>query len=441
MGSWGRIYIIAFLLLVAGALYLGMRAVAREQEERRRMPYLIRRGMRGVAGVAISTSSAFLLVVAILLNSPPLFYMSTALLATIGMSRLQAFLSIRGLHFERFVPEKASVGELVTVELTLYADRRIRRPLVTLIDMLPAKMAAAERSSSLPVAPAFDVPIRTQYRFRPMRRGRFRWRSVRVYGTDALGLVTVTRDYDLELAELLVVPTPLPLELDMPGATGFGIAEAESGQSRGSGIEPRGLREYTSGDSIRYIHWPAVARTGRLLVKEFETGSHSMVAFVLQRTKGTDIGEGANSTLEHMCSHVAYLSDRMLRNGSSVVLPTIEANARHTASPHERAQEILISLAGIENDSAETIGAELLRAGGALPYGSHIYVFVGIADDELPGAVRQLVSSGMRVTTLVYDANSYTTNTRGVETAASSQFIDTLGASGALVVQVPFTKV
>lgn len=441
MGTYGRYYVIAFLLLVAGALYLGMRAVAREQEERRRMPYLVRRGMRGVAGVALSTSSAFLLVVAVLLNSPPLFYMSTALLATIGISRLQAFLAVRGLHFQRFVPEKASVGELVTVELSLWADQKVKRPLVSLIDMLPTKMAAADRSSSLPVAPAFDVPIRTQYRFRPMRRGRFRWKGMRVYGTDALGLVTITRDYELENSELLVVPTPMPLEIDMPGATGFGIAEAESGQSRGSGIEPRGIREYTSGDSMRYVHWPAVARTGRLLVKEFETGSHSMVAFVMQRTSGTDIGEGANSTLEHMCSHLAYLSDRMLRNGSSVVMPTIEATARHTASPHERAQEILISLAGVDTDSTEPVSQELARAAGELPYGSSVYVFVAIADEELPNTVRQMIGKGMRVTALVYDAAAYTPSLKGKESAASSRFLDMLSANGAYVVQVPFTKV
>jgi len=35
----------------------------------------------------------------------------------------------------------------------------------------------------------------------------------------------------------------------------------------------RGLRDYRIGDSPRWVHWPSTARTGRLLVKEFESES------------------------------------------------------------------------------------------------------------------------------------------------------------------------
>ena len=44
-----------------------------------------------------SKAEAFDVSVAVMLNAPPLFYMSTALLMTIGISRLQAFLAIGGL--------------------------------------------------------------------------------------------------------------------------------------------------------------------------------------------------------------------------------------------------------------------------------------------------------------------------------------------------------
>ncbi|MEQ1934828.1 MAG: DUF58 domain-containing protein [Fimbriimonadaceae bacterium] len=437
-----RLYALGFVVLVVGALYLGLRAVAREQAERRATPYSVRRGMRGVAGVALSTSSMFLLIVAVMLNSPPLFYMSTALLSTLAVSRLQAYLSVRGLKFDRFVPEKASVGELIAVELSIWSDRRIRRPLVTLVDQLPSRMAFKDRTSSLPLAPAFDVPMRTQYLFRPMRRGRFRWKTLKVYGTDALGLTTVTRNYDLDQSEILVVPNAIPLDIDLPGAAGFGISEAETGLSRGSGLEPRGIREYAQGDSMRYVHWPTVARTGKLVVKEFETGSHSTVAFFLQRTRGTDIGAGANSTLEHMCSHCAYLSDRMLRNGAGIALPTIEFGNNSTSSPHERAQEILIALAGIDGDGNESIASELLRGATKLPFGSRAYVFVAVADPELPGAIRSLSTTGIRVAALLYDAEQYRTKgDRAFESAMSHRYMDEITASGGEVISVPFVKV
>ena len=42
-----------------------------------------------------------------------------------------------------------------------------------------------------------------------------------------------------------------------------------------------GLRQYQAGDDIRHIHWPAVARSGNLMVRQFERPDESHVAVVL----------------------------------------------------------------------------------------------------------------------------------------------------------------
>jgi len=96
--------------------------------------------MRRAAGVALTASAFFLFIVAVLLNSSALFYMSTAIIATIFASRLQSYLSVRALHFERQAPGEAKVGELVTVEVTVWSNRRIRRPLVYIVDGLPSRL-------------------------------------------------------------------------------------------------------------------------------------------------------------------------------------------------------------------------------------------------------------------------------------------------------------
>ena len=87
----------------------------------------------------------------------------------------------------------------------------------------------------------------------------------------------------------------------LPAAAGWGISEAESGQTRGAGLEPRGVRAYSAGDSLRHVHWRSSAKTGQLLVKEFEAGTHAAAAFLIQRKDGTEIGEGAATSLETMC--------------------------------------------------------------------------------------------------------------------------------------------
>lgn len=436
-GFW---YAIGFLVLIVGAVFIAARSVAREQALRSANPSSPRRGVRSVAGVALSTSALFLATVAIMLNSPGLFYMSTALIATIGACRFQAWLAVRGLHFERFAPEKAQVGELVTVEMVVWSDRRIRRPLVMISDNLPSRMALAERSASLPVAPAFDVPIRTQYRFRPLRRGRFKWSSVTVFGTDALGLVTMNKTYSLPPTEVLVVPTPLPLELDLPSASGWGSAETEAGQARGAGIEPRGVREYTSGDSIRYIHWRSSARAQKLLVKEFETGSHAAVGFVIQRSSGSDHGIGGNTTLERMCSNAAYLTERMLRNGAQVLFPTLEEGHKASPSPHERQQEILATLASIEADKAESVSEEILRGGASMPRGSMLYVLISTEDPNLPTAVRELSARGLRVVVLGYDPRDYIPLKKQKLPPLTDEHLSAVEAMGAITVRVPYTE-
>ncbi len=66
-------YAIGFLVLVVGALFIAIRSVTREQKLRRDNPSAPRRGLRSVAGVAVSTSAFFLATGAVMLNSPGQF--------------------------------------------------------------------------------------------------------------------------------------------------------------------------------------------------------------------------------------------------------------------------------------------------------------------------------------------------------------------------------
>jgi uncharacterized protein (DUF58 family) len=224
--------------------------------------------LRNVSNIALTTSALFLVVVAVALNSPVLFSMSTAMLAVLGVCRFQAWMAVRGLRFRRRPLPTVRVGETVIVEIEATSTTRYNRPLVMVRDRIPDSLPAAEVSPSLPIAPAPGETAVTQYRLTPLRRGVFRWSVIEVTGSDPLGLSKKTVLYRAEAEPLTVLPSPLPFPLVLPSSAGWGGGEADHGPSRGPGIDPRGIREYQVGDSLRHVHWRSSARTGRLLVKE-----------------------------------------------------------------------------------------------------------------------------------------------------------------------------
>lgn len=374
-------------------------------------------------------------LVALLVSSPGLFYMTVAIIATILAGRLQAVLAVRALRIERVAPTVAHVGELITVETIVWSEQRIRRPLISVNDALPSAMVVIDRSPSLPIAPAFDHPIKSQYRFRPLRRGRYSWSGVRVVGTDALGLVSVSKSYETAATELLVVPSPIPITLDAPSAGGLGISEAGTGQARG-GLEPRGIREYAPGDSIRHVHWRSSARTGTLLVKEFEAGAQALFGVLIQQTVWSDFGSPPLSSLDLMCGHALHLAIELNRGGADTVFPQLEQPDRRTRNAG-RTAEIEALLAEVKAASSASIGSELVRAIQTPGCGSVFYVMVTVADPTLPGAVSECVRRGAPVTVLIYDPAQFTATRPKERSAASPDFIDALSAAGAATVIVP----
>lgn len=391
--------------------------------------------MRSVAGTALAICAGFFAFVALMVDSPGLFYMAMALIVTLIVSRFQAWLAVRGLRFERVAPESVRVGELVTVEITVWSEKKIRRPLISVIDMLPKHLPVAGRTQSMPIAPAYDLPVRTQYQFRPLKRGRYRWTTLLVEGTDALGIMTRYREYTTTQAEMTVLPQAIPVTIELPTAAGWGISEAESGQTRGAGLEPRGVRPYVVGDSLRHVHWRSTARTGQLLVKEFEAGTHASAAFLFQLTKGSDHGGPVHTTLEAMCGHVAFLAEAFLRQGARVEFPGLESHPSH-GSPAERTNEIYELLAGLDADREEAVGENLVAVASTLPTGSVLFVLVAVQDPELPGAITQVARRGTIIVPLIYDAEKLDRRARD-RSAAAPGYLEKLRGAGTAPILMP----
>ena len=380
-------------------------------------------------------AAMFLMTMALLIDSPALFYMATAMLATIGASRLQAYWSVRALRIERIAPPAVHVGQETTVSMIVWSERKIKRPLITVLDMLPARLRNSPRTPSLPIAPAFDQPVMTRYSFRPMRRGRYRWNEVSVKGTDTLGLQSTTKLYETEPAELIVYPTPIPINVDIRPSGGIGVSESESGQYRGAGIEPRGVREYVPGDPQRYVHWASTARTGKIMVKEFEAGSGLTGWFFLQRKTGTEIGQGQLTSFEVMCGHARYLAEQFMRRGASVSFPPA-ATRDPAADFQDRLKQLDEVLTDIMPDSSVDLSVEINSVRSKIERGGTAYFHIVRQDSALPGVISSFPD--INFVALVYDPKDYEAKVpRDYAPATDPAYTRQLEEAGAKVIIVP----
>ena len=357
--------------------------------------------MRNVASFALTTSSLFILLAAVMLNSTALFLMGTALFVMILMCRLQAWLAVRGLQMTRQCPDVVNLGELVTVQIGVISDFGFKRPLVTVVDNLPEEMNVSDLSPSLPIAPAHETPIQTQYQFQANCRGKFRWNSLSVQSSDALGLVRMSRKYTTSPTVLQVLPIPIPFEVQLPYAAGWGFSESDYGRSRGQGIEPRGIREYTDGDSQRYIHWRSSARSTQLMVKEFETGALARAHIFIQRTAASVKRSSDRQILDRMCGNAAYLAETLIVHGAEICMPSL-AGDRLGTNETNKIHEILRLLSEVEYDQLETLGSEVERYANQIQSGSTIYLFVSHVDPTLARSIHSLTTKGIKAIAILY---------------------------------------
>jgi len=138
-------------------------------------------------------------------------------------------------------------------------------------------------------------------------RGLYDLGPLRVVATDPFGFFRMERTFG-QMASILVYPNAPELPnfyippANLPGEGRF--------RRRTHNVTPNvsGIREYAPGDSYNRIHWPATARTGRPMVKQFELDPASDIWIVLDLQRSQHVGEGEDGTEEaavQICASIA----------------------------------------------------------------------------------------------------------------------------------------
>lgn len=101
------------------------------------------------------------------------------------------------------------------------------------------------------------------------QRGRYQVGPTIAHMSDPMGLFVVERAIAGRMS-VLVLPRWVPLERSVLALDGLLPGEARGRRRGESPPAVAGLREYTNGDSLSAIHWPASVRAGRLMTKLFD---------------------------------------------------------------------------------------------------------------------------------------------------------------------------
>jgi uncharacterized protein (DUF58 family) len=290
------------------------------------------------------------------------------------------------------LPARMREGQSADVVLKLRADKR-----ATVLVVEEQLDPALGRTVRVPVsAISGGEEIEHTYSFSPTRRGVYDVGPAVARWSDPFGLTT-QQQLLAEPTKVIVHPAtelvhdriltrmwedpPIRPPVSKPWPTGF---------------EFYGMREYVQGDDLRRVVWSAVAKTGRMLVRESEQGITDRVSIVLDTHREWHKPGDPSDTFEAAVRIVASLGVRHIGDGFSVSLATNDDRlGMNLRGPNAR-YRMLDELAMVQMSKTPLSGAAQFLTADARR-GSHFVIVTPHLDQEMASRMRLVLERGASV--------------------------------------------
>ncbi len=342
------------------------------------------------------------------------FVLSVIILA---LSYVWSRMSVRAIEGWMKKPaDNCQVGESLEFEFKISNRSRVPSPLIEIRE--DTDLPGYSNIVALNLAANDSHSWRTQASCR--RRGKYVVGGLFVKVSDPLGLFPVEKHVG-ERHEVIVFPQTLELPFfqalprQEPGQSPRRWMASEAGPSAAR------VRDYTSGDSLRHIHWHTTAHTGRLMVREFEPDRSSYafknIWIVPDMHRIARVGEGDATTEEYAITIAASLAKKYISSGKQVGL--LAAGDRSYLSPpdvgNEHLHRILHSLAVMKAEGEIPMDTLLTSQADRFEAGSAIIVIMPPISREVVEPLRRAMNHGVIVTVILLDPISF-----GGETSTES---------------------
>jgi uncharacterized protein (DUF58 family) len=296
----------------------------------------------------------------------------------------------RPLSAERTTPpSRAREGQSIQVGIMLRASRRLTSFVVR--EDLHPHLGATVRIPVGAISPRDE--IEHAYTLRPRLRGVYAVGPLVAEWTDPFGLARGEQVL-AKATEIIVHPTTEAV-LDRPLARQWEDPPVRPPVTKPwpAGFEFYGMRDYVPGDDLRRVVWRAVARTGKMLVREYEQGITDRVVVLLDTDGSWHRPGDPSDTFESAVRTAASIGARHIKEGFSV---TLETNGRQLAKllrgPRSRIA-YLDALARV-NRSKDTLDEGIERLLGTGAKGAHFVVVTPHLDPRGAARLRLLMDRG-----------------------------------------------
>lgn len=250
---------------------------------------------------------------------------------------------------------RVHAGARITVSIDIANQGVTTAPFLLMEDALPPTLGRPARLVVTGVPPGSKQTV--SYSVMARSRGRYVIGPLSIMITDPFGLARV-RVQTSSMQELMVYPPVEELEPWTTGMQGAGAGESAVRYLWRSAAEFYTMREYVTGDDLRRIHWPSVARSGRLMIRQDEATRRS-IATVFLDNRTASLGPNGSPGFEKAVSAAASIGRLLIKAGFSVHLGAVDAPATIVSE-----NGLLEALAAVSPVRTRSIGDSLtaLRA-------------------------------------------------------------------------------
>ncbi len=242
-----------------------------------------------------------------ILGVADLYYLAAGIAALVGLAAALVWLRPVTIAVTRTVePDRVAAGSPSSVFLRVDNTGRFRTPVLDLLD------AVTNTNGARLLVPSTrrNASHRARYELPTDRRGEVTIGPLEVRRTDPFGLSE--RRWVLPITATLVVhpkpadtgPPPRTLSLDPR------VRSERSAPVLTAGDDFYTLRNYTPGDDLRRVHWPASARRDQLVVRQDELAWHGRIVVVIDNRTNAMPPRGLDVAVEIAAGMILAALDR-----------------------------------------------------------------------------------------------------------------------------------